>query len=94
MEGEARNLQNDFFNDARKSKAHVTVFLANGRKIAGRIKSFDKYTVLLENHHGELMIFKHAISTVSTGRAAAEGGADPDRRPAPSGPRPLGRREG
>ena len=94
MEGESRNLQNDFFNSARKSKTHVTVFLGSGRKISGRIKSFDKFTLLLENHHGELMVFKHAISTVSTGRGPAEGANDVERRPAAAGvPRENGRRD-
>ena len=67
MEAESRNLQNDFFNAARKDKANVTVFLSNGKKLVGRIKSFDKFTVLLESHYGQQIIFKHAISTVSTG---------------------------
>ena len=67
MEAESRNLQNDFFNAARKEKATVTVFLSNGKKLVGRIKSFDKFTVLLESHHGQQIIFKHAISTVSAG---------------------------
>ena len=67
MEAESRNLQNDFFNAARKDKTNVTVFLSNGKKLVGRIKSFDKFTVLLESHYGQQIIFKHAISTVSTG---------------------------
>ena len=66
MEAESRNLQNDFFNAARKDKATVTVFLSNGKKLVGRIKSFDKFTVLLESHHGQQIIFKHAVSTVTT----------------------------
>jgi len=94
MEGETRNLQNEFFNEARKAKTHVTVFLGNGKKLTGRIKSFDKFTLLLENHHGELIIFKHAISTVSTSRWLAEGSGDAERRPASPDPRPGGRREG
>ena len=92
MEGESPNLQNDFFNAARKNKKPVTVFLANGKKLTGRIKSFDKFTLLLENHHGELIVFKHAISSVSpivrgatdqsgeSGRVPAQAGAG---RPAP-----------
>ena len=80
MEGESRNLQNDFFNDVRKSRTSVTVFLGNGKKLTGRIKSFDKFTLLLENHAGELMVFKHAISTVSTARWPTEGSSDGERR--------------
>ena len=64
MEGESPNLQNQFFNSARKEKKVVTIFLGNGKKLSGRIKSFDKFTVLLEGSQGEQMIFKHAISTV------------------------------
>jgi len=62
---DTRNLQNDFFNTARKEKATVTVFLANGKRLTGRLKSFDKFTLLLENHQGEQIVFKHAITTVS-----------------------------
>ena len=65
MDSETRNLQNDFFNAARKARTLVTVYLANGKKLTGRIKSFDKFTLLLESHHGELMVFKHAVTTVS-----------------------------
>jgi len=60
------NIQNDFFNQARKEKSRVLVFLNSGRKITGRIKSFDKFTVILESSQGEQMIFKHAIATVSS----------------------------
>ena len=65
MDGESPNLQNQFFNAARKERKVVTIFLGNGKKLSGRIKSFDKFTVLLDGMQGEQMIFKHAISTVS-----------------------------
>jgi len=38
----------------------------------GRIRAFDKFTVLLDTHHGDQIIFKHAISTVGPARAAVE----------------------
>jgi host factor-I protein len=93
MDGESRNLQNDFFNEARKSRSTVTVFLSNGKKLTGRIKSFDKFTLMLEGHQGELIIFKHAISTITTARWSSEGAGDSERRPAPEGPRPAGRKD-
>lgn len=77
METDAGNLQNEFFNAARKEKALVTVFLANGKKLVGRIKAFDKFTLLLDGHYGEQVVYKHAISTVSLARHgghAEEGG--------------------
>ncbi len=76
MDPDSRNLQNDFFNAARKEKTVVTVFLGNGKKLVGRIKSFDKFTLLLDSHYGEQMIFKHAISTVSTASRPATDHAD------------------
>ena len=65
MDSESRNLQNDFFNNARKEKTLLTIFLSNGKKLVGRLKSFDKFTLLLESHHGDQIIFKHAVSTVT-----------------------------
>jgi host factor-I protein len=67
MEGQSSNVQNDFFNEARKAKAVVTVYLSNGKKLSGRIKSFDKFTLLLDGPQGEMVIFKHAISTIGGG---------------------------
>ena len=73
MEGESSNVQNDFFNAARKSKIAVTVYLSNGKKLSGRIKSFDKFTLLLEGHQGEMVVFKHAISTICAAPRAGDG---------------------
>ena len=71
MDSEAGGIQNEYFNRARKERALVTVFLANGKRLIGRIRAFDKFTILLETHHGDQMIFKHAISTVGPARAGA-----------------------
>lgn len=65
MESDRTDIQNAFFNTARKERATVAVFLGNGKKLVGRIKSFDKFTVLLDGQYGEQIVYKHAISTVS-----------------------------
>ena len=62
------NIQDEFFNRARRETAPVTIFLTNGKKLSGRIRSFDKFTVIVEMNRVEQMIFKHAISTVSLGK--------------------------
>ena len=54
----------------------MTVFLGNGKRLTGRIKSFDKFTLLLESHQGEQIVFKHAISTVSTSPRGVEPAAE------------------
>ncbi len=65
MGDDGGNLQNDFFNHARKDRRAVTIFLLNGKRLTGRIKGFDKFTLMLDGPQGELMVFKHAISSVS-----------------------------
>jgi host factor-I protein len=42
----------------------------SGVKLSGRIKSFDKYSLVLETNNQEQLIFKHAISTVVTQKAS------------------------
>jgi host factor-I protein len=67
----AQNIQDTFLNTVRKDKTPITIYLVSGVKLTGRIRSFDKYSVLLENNSQEQLIFKHAISTVVSGRAGA-----------------------
>ena len=66
----AQNIQDSFLNTARKDKANITVYLLSGVKLTGRIRSFDKYSVVLETNNQEQLIFKHAISTVVLGKGA------------------------
>lgn len=69
----AQNIQDTFLNTVRKDKSPITIYLVSGVKLTGRIRSFDKYSVLLENNAQEQLIFKHAISTVVSGRPAIHG---------------------
>jgi len=52
----------------RKERSNITIYLLSGVKLTGRIRSFDKYSVVLETNNQEQLIFKHAISTVAMGR--------------------------
>jgi host factor-I protein len=64
----AQNIQDTFLNTVRKDKTPITIYLVSGVKLTGKIRSFDKYSVLLENNSQEQLIFKHAISTVVSSR--------------------------
>lgn len=64
----AQNIQDSFLNTARKEKTSITIYLLSGVKLTGRIRSFDKYSVVLESNNQEQLIFKHAISTVVMGK--------------------------
>jgi host factor-I protein len=68
MDKPAQNIQDSFLNNARKEKGVITIYLLSGVKLTGRIKSFDKYSLVLETNNQEQLIFKHAISTVVTTR--------------------------
>jgi host factor-I protein len=72
MDKPAQNIQDSFLNNARKEKGLVTIYLLSGVKLSGRIKSFDKYSLVLETNNQEQLIFKHAISTVVTTRAVQQ----------------------
>ncbi len=68
-----QNIKDAFLNTVRREKDAVTIYLMNGAKLTGRIKSFDKFSVLLEAGVQEQLIFKHAISTISHARRQTSG---------------------
>ncbi len=68
-----QNIQEAFLNNARREKTFLTVYLMSGVKLSGRIRSFDKYSVILETNNQEQLIFKHAISTVVVSKPAHAG---------------------
>ncbi|HVB39889.1 MAG TPA: RNA chaperone Hfq [Terriglobales bacterium] len=70
MDKPAQNIQDSFLNTARKEKIVITIYLLSGVKLTGRIRSFDKYCLMLESSTQEQMVFKHAISTLVMSRAA------------------------
>lgn len=78
----AQNIQDTFLNTVRKDKSPITIYLVSGVKLTGKIRSFDKYSVLLENNAQEQLIFKHAISTVVSGRPSAHTEPRAEARPA------------
>ena len=58
-------LQDVFLNQVRKEKVLVTIHLTNGYQIKGTVKGFDNFTIILETEGKQLMIYKHAVSTIS-----------------------------
>ena len=71
VEKQTQNIQDGFLNSARKERTLVTIYLVSGVKLTGRIRSFDKYSVVLDSNNQEQLIFKHAISTVVLQRTGA-----------------------
>lgn len=69
MEKQAsQNIQDAYLNSARRERATVMIHLLHGATLTGRIKSFDKFSVLLDVGGPDMLVFKHAISTISQER--------------------------
>lgn len=71
----AQNIQDNFLNQLRRERTLVAIFLVSGVKLSGRIKSFDRYSLVLESDAQEQLIFKHAIASIVAGRASGESGS-------------------
>ena len=85
----AQNIQDTFLNTVRKDKTPITIYLVSGVKLTGKIRSFDKYSVLLENNSQEQLIFKHAISTVVSNRSVMHTEHRPVAMQSGTGPTPM-----
>jgi host factor-I protein len=82
----SQNVQDGFLNTLRRDRINVTIYLVGGVKLTGKIRSFDKFSVVLESGNLEQLIFKHAISTISVPRGAVthSRGDHPHREYAPA----------
>jgi host factor-I protein len=66
----AQNIQDAYLNSARRERSAVVIHLLTGSTLSGRIKSFDKFSLLLDVGGQDVLIFKHSISTISQERKA------------------------
>ena len=56
--------QDQFLNQARRERTPLTVFLMNGFQMRGYVTGFDAFTVVLSSDGKQMVIYKHAISTI------------------------------
>jgi len=59
------NFQDVFLNGARKNKTSVTIHLVNGFQLKGIVKGFDNYVIVLETEDKQMLVYKHAITTIT-----------------------------
>jgi host factor-I protein len=59
------NIQDGFLFQNLKEAKNLTVVLVTGRELAGRLKRFDRFAVVLESEGREILIYKHAIATIA-----------------------------
>jgi host factor-I protein len=66
-------LQDTFLNEIRKEHTPVTIHLTNGFQLKGMLKGFDNFIIVIESDGKQMMIYKHAISTITPARPVAFG---------------------
>lgn len=61
-----KNIQETFLNKLRKEKIPNTIIVTNGYQIQNAvIKSFDNFSILIESSEKQMLLFKHAISSIA-----------------------------
>lgn len=65
MNKPTNNLQDVFLNQARKNRIPVIIHLVNGYQLKGFVKGFDNFTIILESDDKQIMVYKHAVSTLT-----------------------------
>lgn len=69
MVKQQNNLQDIFLNGARKNKISVIIYLTNGFQLKGYVKGFDNFTVVLDSEGKQILVYKHAITTITPSKA-------------------------
>lgn len=60
------NIQDGFLFQNLKEAQTLHVELITGRSLVGRLKRFDRFAVVIESGGNEILVYKHAISTIAT----------------------------
>ena len=63
--GKTTNLQDPMLNKIRTEQVPVSIYLTNGVQLRGVIKGFDNFIVMLEGEGRQMMVYKHAITTIA-----------------------------
>lgn len=71
------NIQDQYLNQARKERIFVDITMMSGEKLQGHVKSFDSFCVLVDSS-GDLLLYKHAIASITSadGSFRLHGGRD------------------
>lgn len=59
-----QNLQDSFLNALCQTQCVVSMYLVNGIRLVGAIQGFDNFVMMLLSTQSQMMVYKHAISTI------------------------------
>jgi host factor-I protein len=60
------NIQDGFLFQNLKEAQTMYVELVTGSHLVGKLKRFDRFAVVIESKGKEILVYKHAISTIAT----------------------------
>ena len=58
------NIQDGFLFQNLKDGTALTIDLTTGRSLAGTLKRFDRFAVVIESDGKEMLVYKHAIALI------------------------------
>ena len=59
------NIQDGFLFQSLKEGRQMAFELVNGKRLQGRLKRFDRFAVVVDTGQQEILVYKHAISTIT-----------------------------
>ena len=59
------NIQDGFLFSNLKEGGPMSFELVNGKRLQGRLKRFDRYAIVVDTGTQEILVYKHAISTIA-----------------------------
>lgn len=61
--------QNQLIDKAKKRSLPIQIFLKSGVPIRGKVIAHDNHAVFIVTEQGQVLVYKHAISSLSAARA-------------------------
>ena len=66
------NVQDGFFYALRREGKPIHIYLTTGKRVVGVLRRFDRYALVIETRGVEVLVYKHAVATVSIARPEGE----------------------
>lgn len=64
LEPNSEQIENNFLGQLQQQNTPVSIYLKNGIQLKGHVESFDDAMVILKSQLAQVVVYKHAISTV------------------------------
>lgn len=58
------DIQSKYLDNAKRRQTPMTIYMMNGFQVKGKIKDFDRFTIIIECDGREKMLYKNAVSTI------------------------------